>query len=283
VLFERRHLRYSYTNITILHGALYDTNYHVRDEKLREGTRFWLDDGVPWPVFTQLCNEFEKCYQVQQCLRRLKAVPFKLRALACLLQLCLSGPMSHHLVTYSMDYNMFCSFYEEFLNWMWLMNDDFIHLPTMDEEINHVERMHHRIGFPGAIGSVCYVHLPWNSSRHTLRMQCINAGTGDSKGKPYVVFQCVVSHTTKCLSISDMFWGATSDATIVKFDKAIKEVMTGVYSTRQFTMYAEDGKKVNEIGLHYIFDGGYPKFKHLIPPCKWTQVGTKNNLWYSAV
>jgi hypothetical protein len=191
--------------------------------------------------------------------------------------------MSHHLITYAMDYNMFRSFYEKFLNSAWLMKDDYIHLPKTDEEINHVERLYHRIGFPGAIGSVDCVHLTWNSCRHTLQMQCINAGAGESKGKPSVVFQCVVSHTTKCLSISDMFWGATSDATIVKFDKSIKEVTTGVYSTRQFTMYVDDGKKVNDIGLYYICDGGYPKFKHLIPLYKWTQVGTKKNRWSSAV
>jgi hypothetical protein len=163
------------------------------------------------------------------------------------------------------------------------MKDDYIHLPKMDEEINHVERLYHRIGFPGAIGSVDCVHLPWNSRRRTLRMQCISAGAGDSKGKPSVVFQCMVSHTTKCLSISDMFWGATSEATNVKFDKAIKEVMTGVYSTRKFAMYADDGKKMNEIGLYYICDGGYPKFKHLIPPYKWTRVGTKKNIWSNDV
>jgi hypothetical protein len=163
--------------------------------------------------------------------------------------------MSLHLVTYSMDYNMFHSFYEKFLNWMWLMKDDYIHLPKTDEEINHVGRLHHRIGFPGAIGYVDCVHLSWNSCRHTLRMQCINAGAGESKGKPSVVFQYMVSHTTKYLSISYMFWGATSNTTIVKFNKAIKEVMTGVYSTQQFTMYAGDGNKVNEIGLYYICGG----------------------------
>jgi hypothetical protein len=185
--FERHHLHYGYTNITILQGALYDTNSPVRDEKSREGKRFRLDYGVPWTVFTQICNEFEKRYQVHQSLRRLKAVPFKLRVLACLRQLRLGGPMSQHLVTYAMDYNMFRSFYGKFLNWMWLIKDDYIHLPKTDEEINHVERLYHRIGFPGAIGSVDCVHLPWNSCRHTLRMQCINAGAGDSKGKPPVV------------------------------------------------------------------------------------------------
>jgi hypothetical protein len=35
--------------------------------------------------------------------------------------------------------------------------------------------------------------------------------------------------------------------------------------------------------VYFIFDGGYPKFKHLIPPYKWTQVGTKKNIRSSAV
>jgi hypothetical protein len=100
-------------------------------------------------------------------------------------------------------------------------------------------------------------------------MQCINAGAGDSKGKPYVFFQCVVSNTTKYLSISDMFWGATPDAAIVKFDKSIKELMKGMYSTQKFAMYADDGKTVNEIGVSFICDGGYTQYKHLIPPYKW--------------
>jgi hypothetical protein len=85
-------------------------------------------------VFTQLCNEFEKRYQVQHYLHILKDVPFKLRIPACLRQLRLGGPMSQHLVTYSMYYNMFRSFYEMFLNWMWLMKDDYIHLPNTDDE-----------------------------------------------------------------------------------------------------------------------------------------------------
>jgi hypothetical protein len=114
-------------------------------------------------------------------------------------------------------------------------------------------------------------------------MQCINSGEGGSKGKPYVVFQCVVSHTKKCLSISELFWGATSDATTVKFDKSIKKIMTGINSNRQFAMYEDDRKMVNEIGVYFICDDGYPKFKHLIPPYKWTQIGTKKNMWSSAV
>jgi hypothetical protein len=180
-----------------VYGALYDTNSPVGDEKSREGKRFRLEYGVPWPVFNQLCNEFKLPYQVQQRLRRLKYVPFKLRVIDCLRQLCVGSPMSQHLVIYSMDYNMLRSFYKKFLNWMWLMKDDYIHLPKTDEEINHVERLYHGIGFYRATGYPDCVHLPWTSFRHTLRMQCINAGAGDSNVKSSVVFQYVVSHTQK--------------------------------------------------------------------------------------
>jgi hypothetical protein len=55
-LEEIYHLRYGYTNITILYGALYDTNSPVRNENSREGKRFRLDYGVPWPIFTQICK-----------------------------------------------------------------------------------------------------------------------------------------------------------------------------------------------------------------------------------
>jgi hypothetical protein len=150
-------------------------------ETRREGECFLLEYGAPWPVFTQLCNEFEKRYQVQQCLRRLKAVHFKLHVLDCLRQPCLGGPMLQHLVTYSMDYNMVCSFSEKFLNWTWLMKDDYTQIPKTEKEINHVERLNHRIGFPGAIDYVDCVHLPCNSCRHTLRIQCINAGAGTQR------------------------------------------------------------------------------------------------------
>jgi hypothetical protein len=55
--------------------------------------------------------------------------------------------------------------------------------------------------------------------------------------------------------------------------------MTGVYSTRQFTLWKDHTSKYTHIGMYYISDGGYPKMKYLIPPVKWTQVGTKKDIW----
>jgi hypothetical protein len=56
-----------------------------------------------------------------------------------------------------MDYNLFRSFYDKFLNWMWLMKDDYIQLPKTGKETN--ERLYNGIGFPGAVGSVDCAHL----------------------------------------------------------------------------------------------------------------------------
>jgi hypothetical protein len=58
---------------------------------------------------------------------------------------------------------------------MWLMKDDYIQLPKTDEEINHGERLYHRIGFPGAIGYVDCVHLLSNSHKATNRTFRIKA------------------------------------------------------------------------------------------------------------
>jgi hypothetical protein len=152
-------------------------------------------------------------------------------------------------------------------------------LPKTDAEINHVERLFRACGHPGAVGSIDCVHIGWHKCRHTLKIQCTNSGAGDNKGKPSLVFQVVVSHTTKILSISHMHCGATNDSTIYKFDPAVHELMTGVYSTRQFTLWHDHTSKYTHIGMYYISDGGYPKMKYLIPPFKWTQVGTKKNIW----
>jgi hypothetical protein len=35
--------------------------------------------------------------------------------------------------------------------------------------------------------------------------------------------------------------------------------------------------------MYYIYDGGYPNMKYLIPPFKWTQAGTKKNIWSEKV
>jgi hypothetical protein len=128
------------------------------------------------------------------------------------------------------------------------------------------------------------------------------------KGCPTVVFEVVVSHTSRVLHVSCMFLGCCSDALIVKFDEAVHEVMDDRYSTLAFEVSYIDGDKIadhgafynmssncfhffihvisylsfiGETGFYFLSDGGYPKVKYLICPFKWPEVGTDRQKWSS--
>jgi hypothetical protein len=79
----------------------------------------------------------------------------------------------------------------------------FIHLPTTDDELKHVSDFYSKLGLPGCAGSADCVYLFWDKECPTpLVSQC--------RGKeklPSVVFQVVVSHTKRILSISQIHMG----------------------------------------------------------------------------
>jgi hypothetical protein len=109
----------------------------------------------------------------------------------------------------------------------------------------------------------------------------------------------LVSHTTRVLHVTDIFWGCYSNSLIVKFDEAVHVAMDDHYSTLHFSMYDTDGTQLtdhdtywsilynyvmqltflNELnfllhtGYYYLCDGGYPNLKHLSCPFKWPGVG----------
>jgi hypothetical protein len=65
----------------------------------------------------------------------------------------------------------------------------------------------------------------------------------------------------------------------VKYDKAVHEVMDGLYSVFPFEVKDKNGKPVVIYGFYYICDGGYPKFKYLVYPFKWPPIGTDIEFW----
>jgi hypothetical protein len=86
------------------------------------------------------------------------------------------------------------------------------------------------VGYTGCLGSIDCVHVPWRKCTSMLQTQCKNK----QKGCPTVVFEVVVSHTTRVLHVSCMCGGFCSDALIIKFDENVHEVMDGRYSTLAF-------------------------------------------------
>jgi hypothetical protein len=231
-------IMYGYGTSTkaVLYSGLYDASSPIRYELSREGRQFRLDYGVPWSVFQTMINLLDDKFAPRSSMRKLRDTPFELRFMACLHHLRLGGPMGRHVVGFLLDYCNFHKFFlEKFMVWFWTMRHDFIKLPKTDEEINHVERLFRACGHPGAVGLIDCIHIGWHKCLHTLKIQCTNTGAGDSKDKPSLVFQVVVSHTTH----------------------DVHELMTGVYSTRQFTVWKDHTSKFTHMGMYYISDGGY--------------------------
>jgi hypothetical protein len=172
-----------------------------------------------------------------------------------------------------------------------------VQIPTTKEEIDHVENLFSHVGYPGCLGSIDCVHIPWRKCTWTLQTKCKNK----KRGCPTVFFEVVASHITRVLHVSCMFWGCCSDSLIVKFYEDVHEAMGGRYSALPFEVsdinrekIADHGACYNmsaiffllyiyvisylslnvETGFYFLPDGGYPKVKYLIFPFKWPEVGT---------
>jgi hypothetical protein len=139
-------------------------------------------------------------------------------------------------------------------------------MPETEVIIDHVKNIYHLIGYPGCLGSIDYVHVPWGACMWALQTLSKN------KQKPNVVFDVIASHTAHVLHVSDVFWGACGDSLIVKYDKAVHEVMDGKNSVLPFQVKYKDGKPIVLYGFYYICDVGYPKFKYLVSQFKWPQI-----------
>ena len=79
----------------------------------------------------------------------------------------------------------------------------------MEAEITHVEGLYGCLGLPGCVGSVDCVHIPWEKCPAGLLSSCKG-----KEGYPTLVFEVVVSHTCKILSVSSVFFSADNDKTI---------------------------------------------------------------------
>jgi hypothetical protein len=59
--------------------------------------------------------------------------------------------------------------------------------------------------------------------------------------KPTIVYEVIVSHTTRILSVSGPYYGNINDKTISKYDDAVKEVKEGQFSKTEFNVTKQDG------------------------------------------
>jgi hypothetical protein len=87
--------RYTYgaSKKEILFEAMYDRDSRIHDEQSSLDKQFRTDYGVPWVVFSNVCNEIEQRFNACSWMSKLKDVPLKLRIMDCLRQLRLGGPL----------------------------------------------------------------------------------------------------------------------------------------------------------------------------------------------
>ena len=161
----------------------------------------------------------------------------------------------------------FCSWFRE------RFRSTHIHLPLTEAEITHVEGLYGHLGLPGCIGSADCVHIPWEKCPAGLLSSCKG-----KEGYPTLVFEVVVSHTRKILSVSSVFFGADNDKTIAQFDPAINEVRNGSYSETEWEHCCYDDTRVKEFGYYFICKGGYFCWKCLMSPVQNRSAGSDVDL-----
>jgi hypothetical protein len=193
-----------------------------------------------------LIDKLNKYFPAIKCLNKLEECPFKICIMVCLYQFRLGGPVDRHHDEYGMHNTILHNVYYELYDWTWEIKYDYIKLPQTEEEIHHFHALYAVMG-------------------------------------PKVLFESVASRTCNILHMSKLFCGASHDKTISKFDKALRELVDGRYMVKWFNLFDEDGNELCEIGYYYLCDSGYTKFKQLIPPFKWYEVGTPHNVWSEAV
>jgi hypothetical protein len=145
------------------------------DTGSHEGRRWKQVYGVPFDVFADLSNEFEECLIKKGKHTYLKdEAPFKLCVMACFRQLRLGGPLHQHHEGYGLVTTVFRVFFYLFLDWLWDIRTQHVKIPTTKEEIDHVENLFFHAGYPGCLGSIDCVHIPWRKCTWTLQAQCKN-------------------------------------------------------------------------------------------------------------
>jgi hypothetical protein len=269
------------THLRILEHTLADGDEATSDPRTHEGKRFTSLYGVPWTLFVDLSNEYEQwCSTNVHTFNIKEECPFKLRVMASFRQLRTGGSLSQYREGYTIAGSVFRELFYLFLDWHWDILYIHIIVPETKEEIDHVENLYRLIGYPGCVGSVDCVHVPWGAYRWTLQTKCKNK---QKQTPTTVVFEVVCSHTPRVLNVSEMFWGTCGDSRIVKYDTAVHEVMDGRFYVLPFELLDIIINTINIYGYYYICDGGYPKLKFLVCPFKWPQSGTDMELWSGAV
>ena len=168
------------------------------------------------------------------------------------------------------------NFFHRFVRWFVPSYEaEWVHLPVTQEEIAHVEGHYRKHHVPGCIGSIDCVHIGWDMCPAGLQSDC-----SGKEGYPTLAFEVISSHTRRILGYSPAFYGTWNDKIISKMDNNVKKIrLDECYTQYKWTRTTSSGEEVQETGLYFICDGGYNRWKELMPPYKHQLKGSDTEKW----
>jgi hypothetical protein len=153
------------------------------------------------------------------------------------------------------------NFLLKFVDYMWTIRGEFIHLPRDAGELRTVMNRYEEMGLPGAMGSVDVVHVKWSN--------CPKGDFNRAKGKesyPSLGFECISDFDRRICHVYGPSFGSRNDKHIVKNDSGVLAVGKGMFSSAQWTYFDDNGDQQTETGAYLICDNGYLQWRTLICP-----------------
>ena len=138
--------------------------------------------------------------------------------------------------------------------------EEMIHAPRTEEELESVLMTSTRRGYPGCIGFMDGVHCAWDMCpvgwRHLF--------TGKDP-VPSIGWQCSVNHQRRFISVSPGNLGSVNDKTAVQYDNFVKSLRHNpMYRDAKYKVFKSDGSVIEQTGLWLSVDGGYISIPELL-------------------
>jgi hypothetical protein len=248
-------------------AMLEDKQGTIRDPTSVEGLTFRRRFGIPFSVFETISQDWSdhgEYRKAQDAVGR-ERTDSRILLLGCFRVLAkgVTFDAIEELSNVSVPHNH--SFFKKFIGWFYQFYfTDWIHFPSIPQEVQHVESMYAKVGVPGCIGSIDCVHIGWDMCPAGYQADCIG-----KEGYPTLAFEVIVSHTRKILAVTQSFFGTWNDKTIVRYDDKVTNLRSiPFYSNYKWYLQDSTGNLCEHKGLYLICDGGYHRWSTLIPPYK---------------
>ena len=157
----------------------------------------------------------------------------------------------------------FSTFHSKYMEWF---NRTQLGKYVYPSDPKTASRVYGNYGFPGCVGSMDGVHIPWEAC--PWQMKHLHTG---KEGYPTIAFNVVCDSTTRVQSISRAFHGKVNDKTLVRCDDFVSRLRSDPeYKRLAFDLCEKHGVKKQWLGAYIICDGGYHQWRETISGLKGT-------------